>query len=72
MVEQSAEAQLVCERSSKSALAGQADLRDGRERGTPPNSPKGYHTPSRRQSCMSPTAGSVEGCPRADARSGCA
>src|SRR4051812_42304072 len=32
---------------SESALAGQADLRDGRERGTPPTSPKGYHTPSR-------------------------
>ena len=35
----------------KSALAGQADLRDGRERGTPPTSPTGYHTPSRGQSC---------------------
>jgi hypothetical protein len=32
---------------NKSALAGQADLRDGRERGIPSTSPKGYHTPSR-------------------------
>ena len=38
----------------------------------PVDLPEGYHTPSRGQSCTSPAAGCVEGCPRAGARSGCA
>ena len=38
----------------------------------PDDLPEGYHTPARGQSCTKSTAGCVEGCPRAVARSGCA
>ncbi len=55
-----------CMPSPGRQISGMAGARN------PVDLPKGYHTPARGQSCTRSAAGSVEGCPRAGARSGCA